>query len=613
MLFLGQSFSGFGPKDPIRYDEFKRFVREDRVDWVHLTPDEIRGEYREGQKPAVTKEAKGGKKEASAERPDRFVTGRLQDDTLIPLLEEKKVAFRAMRDGGLMSNWPWLMYLLLSFGLMMLLWNGLSRRMGGGGPMGGGVLAFGKNKGKVFQEDEVSVSFDDVEGVEEAKEELQEIIEFLKTPDKYMAIGAKIPKGVLLVGPPGTGKTLLARAVAGEAEVPFISINGSEFVEMFVGVGAARVRDLFEQAGKSAPCIVFIDELDAIGRSRGGGAMGPGSNEEREQTLNQLLVEMDGFESNTGVILMSATNRPEILDPALMRPGRFDRQVVVDRPNKEGRLGILRVHVRGVKLDDDVDLGSIASRTPGFAGADLANLVNEAALLAARRGKEQVSTQEFSDAVDRVVAGLAKKSRLINEEERKRVAYHEVGHALAGVLSGSDERVHKISIIPRGFGALGFTMQMPEEDRQLLTESALKSRLVGLMGGRCAEVVVFGEPSTGAQNDLQKATELARSMVTEFGMSVRIGPMALRREARPMFLAGNGSMGAGVDAGHQLANLVDDEIRDLVSWSEREATRLLEGHRGALEYISKRLIELEQLEGDELDDLLRKAKARELE
>jgi cell division protease FtsH len=600
---LFQSVSDMGPSDSIRYDEFLRYVREGRVEWVHLTSDEIRGHYREGKKPA----AQGGK-----ERPDDFTTGRLEHDALVDVLEEHNVAFRRMADSRWAEQWPWLLYIGVTIAFMALIWGGLFRRMGA---QAGGVLSFGKSRGKVFQESDVKVTFGDVAGVDEAKEELQEIIEFLKSPEKFQRIGAKIPKGVLLLGPPGTGKTLLARAVAGEAQVPFISISGSEFVEMFVGVGAARVRDLFEQANKSAPCIVFIDELDALGRSRGGAALGGGSNEEREQTLNQLLVEMDGFEPHQAVIIMAATNRPEVLDPALLRPGRFDRQVLVDRPDRKGREHILRVHVRKVQLDDDVDIAVIAARTPGFAGADLANLANEAALLAARRGRERVTMGDFSSAIDRVVAGLEKKSRIITDEERKRVAFHEVGHALAGTLSGAQDTVHKISIVPRGMAALGYTMQLPAEERYLMTESAIHARLVGLLGGRTAEEVVFGETSTGAQDDLRKATDIARAMVTEYGMSDKIGPVSVGADRRPVFLKGGEAGGGafGREVGDHLADTVDAEVRRLVDEAREKAAKLLQTNRDSLDVIAERLLEREVLEGDELHGLLEEAKRKHAE
>ena len=603
-LALFQTYSGLEPHDNIRYDEFRRFVQEGRVDWVQLGHDAIRGGYKEGQKPAP--EPAVDAREPTA-RPSVFMTGRVEDEQLVPMLEEHDVAYRGIIESGWSEQWPWLIYIGLSVVFMFLLWGGLARRMGN---QAGSVLAFGKSRGKVFQENEVHVTFDDVAGVEEAKEELQEIISFLDSPEKYKRIGAKIPKGVLLVGPPGTGKTLLARAVAGEAKVPFISISGSEFVEMFVGVGAARVRDMFEQAAKAAPCIVFIDELDALGRSRGVN-VGPGSNEEREQTLNQLLVEMDGFQPHQAVIIMAATNRPEILDPALMRPGRFDRQVLVDRPDRAGREHILRVHARGVPLEDDVDLTVLAARTPGFVGADLANLVNEAALLAARREKERVSMIEFSEAIDRVVAGLEKKTRLIKDDEKRRVAYHEVGHALAGFLAGGEDTIHKISIVPRGMAALGYTMQLPTEERYLMTESAIRAKLVGLLGGRAAEEVVFGEPSTGAHNDIEKATDIARAMVVEYGLSEAVGPVSVSSERRPMFLGGRegpGGFKMGRDVGDELSNTIDQEIRRIVEEARARAIRLLRDNSDSLEKIAEVLLEREVLEGPDLDKLLADAK-----
>ncbi|MFW6031662.1 MAG: ATP-dependent zinc metalloprotease FtsH [Myxococcota bacterium] len=600
---LMQSFGASGPTDGIRYDEFKRYVREGRVEWVHLTSDEVRGKYRQDAKPPLREDSE------LDERPDEFVTGRVEDEGLVALLEDEGVAFRRIEESNWDEQWPWLLYIGVTIAFMVLLFGGLFRRMGS---QAGGVLSFGKSKGKVFQDDQVKVTFRDVAGVEEAKEELEEIIEFLKTPDKYQRIGAKIPKGLLLVGPPGTGKTLLARAVAGEAKVPFISISGSEFVEMFVGVGAARVRDLFEQANRSAPCIVFIDELDALGRSRGGAALGGGSNEEREQTLNQLLVELDGFEPHQAVIIMAATNRPEILDPALLRPGRFDRQVLVDRPDRRGREQILKVHVRSLKLADDVDLSVVAARTPGFAGADLANLSNEAALLAARRGHERVTLDDFSAAIDRVIAGLEKRSRIITDEERKRVAFHEVGHALAGTLSGAQDTVHKISIVPRGMAALGYTMQLPTEERYLMTQSAIHAKLVGLLGGRTAEELVFGEVSTGAQDDLRKATDIARAMVTEYGMSPAIGPVSVSSERRPLFLqgreGGSGGFSMGRDVGDSLSDAIDTEVRRIVDEARDRAMTLLRENREVLDDMAERLLDAEILEGDELRERLEVAK-----
>jgi len=592
---LLQSLVGFTDKDPIRYDELVRYVREDRVDWVHLSDREILGAYKQGQKPArVTGSHK--------DRPDHFSTVPVGDDTLVPLLQEHHVAFRGVPPSAFGDQWGWLLYLGISVLFMVLLFGGMFKRMGGAA---GGALAFGKSRGKIAVPEEAGVDFDDVAGAEEAKQELLEIIEFLKTPEKFQRLGAKIPKGVLLVGPPGTGKTLMARAVAGEAKVPFISISGSEFVEMFVGVGAARVRDLFEQAAKVAPAIIFIDELDAIGRSRGATALGGGTNEEREQTLNQLLVEMDGFQPRKAVIIMAATNRPEILDQALLRPGRFDRQIVIDRPDRRGRLAILAVHTRGVPLGPELSLEEIAARTPGFAGADLANLVNEAALLAARHGHDFVTSDDISAAVDRVVAGLERRSRVINPEERRRVAYHEVGHALVGTLAGTDDRVHKISIIPRGVGALGYTMQLPAEEHFLMTEEAIQNKLASLLGGRAAEEVVFGQPSSGAQDDLRKATDIARAMVTEFGMSDAVGPVSLSGDRRNVFLGSDGGPHFTPEMSPGLAETVDKEVERLVRAALARAKELIETHRERLDHVAAELLEAEVLEGDHLDALLR--------
>ncbi len=578
------------------YYEFKQRVREGRVEEVVLGEDRIRWKLR-AEAPAAP--AQGGQAQAPRRAPQApaqtYETVRVEDPQLVPLLEEKHVRFAGMPESGPVVT---LMTYALLFMGAMLLWRALSRRIQG---QAGGVLAFGKSKGKVFEESEVSVRFDDVAGVDEAKEELREVVEFLKSPEKFTRIGAKIPKGVLLVGPPGTGKTLLARAVAGEASVPFYSISGSEFVEMFVGVGAARVRDLFENAQQHAPCIVFIDELDALGRSRGANVLG--TNEEREQTLNQLLVEMDGFEANKGVIILGATNRPEILDPALLRPGRFDRQVLVDRPDRKGREAILKVHARGVKLAPDVDLAEVAARTPGFAGADLASLVNEAALLAARRGFTEVHMSELEEAVERVSAGLERKSRIISPEERRRVAYHEVGHAIVGEVMPGGAKVVKISVVPRGIAALGYTMKLPTEDRYLMTESELHAQLAGLLGGRVAEQVVFGEMSTGAGNDLQRATELARAMVVDYGMSSAIGPVTLGHE-RSTFLNAPGEQRAMREHGEQVADLIDKEVKRIVEGAENKAREIIEARREALDHIARVLIEKEYIEGDEFRRLL---------
>jgi cell division protease FtsH len=461
-------------------------------------------------------------------------------------------------------------------------------------------MSFARSRAKIYADDEVKVRFSDVAGVDEAEDELKEIVEFLRTPKKYTNLGGRIPKGVLLVGPPGTGKTLLARAVAGEAHVPFFSLSGSEFVEMFVGVGAARIRDLFQQAEAKAPCIVFIDELDALGKVR---VQSPfGSHEEREQTLNQLLAEMDGFDSRKGVIIMGATNRPEVLDPALLRPGRFDRQVLVDKPDVNGREEILRIHAKGVKMAPDVDLRIVAARTAGFAGADLANLVNEAALLAARADKTAVGAKDFESAIDRLVAGLEKK-RVMSSKERQIVAYHESGHAIvATVLPGLDP-VHKISIVQRGFGALGYTMQLPLEDRYLMTRGDLLSQLAVLLGGRTAEEIALGEISTGAQNDLQRATDIARAMVTEFGMSDALGAINYDGNKRARFLDLPIQQERGM-YGEETAQKIDAEIKRILTDAHDTARRVLEENRDKLETVTRRLLEVEVMEGDELRSLL---------
>ncbi len=485
----------------------------------------------------------------------------------------------------------------------------ISRSAGVGGQ---GALSFTKSRAKVYVEEEATkVTFDDVAGVEEAKIELTEIVEFLKTPERYKAIGAKIPKGVLLVGPPGTGKTLMAKAVAGEAGVPFFSISGSEFVELFVGAGAARVRDLFEQAKQKAPCIIFIDELDAIGKSRAGSGGFVGGNDEREQTLNQLLTEMDGFAAGDAtVIVLAATNRPETLDPALLRPGRFDRQVLVDRPDLAGRQKILEIYAAQVKLAKEVDLQQIATRTPGFAGADLANLVNEAALLAARNQREQVTQADFNEAIERVVAGLEKKSRVLSDKEKKIVAYHEVGHALVGAVMPGGGKVAKISIVPRGMAALGYTLQMPTEDRFLMSESELKDQIATLLGGRAAEEIIFSSITTGAANDLQRATDLAERMVTTYGMSKILGPLAYEKGQQNNFL-GDGMMNPRRMVSDETAKAIDEEVKDLVEKAHQQALAILNHNRDLLEQIAQQILEVEVIEGEQLQSLLNRAQLPE--
>ncbi len=517
-------------------------------------------------------------------------------------LEDKGVEFAAVpppRNNWFTTLLSWVIPPLIFIGILQF----FAGRFGGGGPQG--ALSFTKSKAKVYVEGEsTKTTFADVAGVEEAKTELVEIVDFLKTPQRFTQIGARIPKGVLLVGPPGTGKTLLAKAVAGEANVPFFSISGSEFVELFVGAGAARVRDLFEEAKKKAPCIVFIDELDAIGKSRASSGL-YGGNDEREQTLNQLLTEMDGFAaSNTTVIVLAATNRPESLDAALLRPGRFDRQVLVDRPDLSGREAILNIYAQKVKLGNDVDLHTIAARTPGFAGADLANLVNEAALLAARARRETVAQEDFAEAIERVVAGLEKKSRVLNDKEKKIVAYHEVGHALVGALMPGGGKVAKISIVPRGMAALGYTLQLPTEDRFLMDEAELRGQIATLLGGRSAEEIVFGSITTGAANDLQRATDLAERMVTTYGMSKILGPLAYEKGQQNNFLGDGAAMNPRRMVSDNTAKAIDEEVKEIVETAHQQALNILNENRDLLEKIAQQILETEVIEGEELQSLL---------
>ena len=514
-------------------------------------------------------------------------------------LEDHGVEFAAVpppRNGWFSSLLSWVLPPLI----FVAIWQFFLGR-GVGGPQG--ALSISKSRAKVYVEGETGkVTFADVAGCDEAKAELVEIVDFLKAPERYIKIGAKIPKGVLLVGPPGTGKTLLAKAVAGEAKVPFFSISGSEFVELFVGVGSARVRDLFEQAKKQAPCIIFIDELDAIGKSRTSGGF-YGGNDEREQTLNQLLTEMDGFEvSGATVIVLAATNRPETLDPALLRPGRFDRQVLVDRPDLVGREAILKIHAAKVKLAPEVDLHKIAARTPGFAGADLANLVNEAALLAARNQRSEVTMADFAEAIERVVAGLEKKSRVLNENEKRIVAYHEVGHALVGALMPGSGKVEKISIVPRGMAALGYTLQLPTEDRFLQSEEELRGQITTLLGGRSAEEIVFGSVTTGASNDLQRATDLAERMVTTFGMSKVLGPLTYQKGQPNVFLGTPMEMRRAVS--EETAQAIDREVKEIVEQAHQQALAILRHNRDLLETMAQAILETEVIEGEKLQHWL---------
>jgi cell division protease FtsH len=589
-VFLFRAFQDVGVRR-IPNSQFKEMVRQGSFEKVVIGPEWVRGI------PKGVDEKLGEGDKGSQALP--YMATRIPGggDDLVAQIEKAGIPYDAVAGGG-MGELFWIWIAPIALGLLFWAWmmRRMSGQMGQGPP---GVMAFGKTRARVHMEPDTGVTFEDAAGIDEAVEELQEIVEFLKTPEKYRRLGGRIPKGVLLVGPPGTGKTLLARATAGEAGVPFFSLSGSEFVEMFVGVGAARVRDLFAQAQQKAPCIVFIDELDALGKSRNSGLMG--GHDEREQTLNQLLAEMDGFDARANLIVMGATNRPEILDSALLRPGRFDRQVLVDRPDKRGREKILQIHAKNVKLGPDVDLRAIAARTPGFAGADLANVVNEAALLAARRNKNAVTRYEFEEAIERVVAGLEKKSRRINEREKEIVAFHEAGHALVSWMLPYADRVSKVSIIPRGLGALGYTLQLPIEDRYLLTRSELLDRMAGLMGGRVAEEEVFGEPSTGASNDLQHSTGLARMMVRDYGMSPALGPVSLGDQGAPSFLGVKGLEPRAYS--EQTALEVDREVQSLVLTAQERARELVQRHRDKLDMMAARLLSAEVVEEEEIQRL----------
>jgi cell division protease FtsH len=544
---------------------------------------------------------------AGAEAERLFEVTRIpgvDDKTLLEELIRKDVQF-----AGRIENNFWRDVLLgwvLPIGIMMLIWGFASRRLMQGGI--GQALTLGKNRARIYSETDIKVRFEDVAGIEEAKAELVEVVSFLKTPERYQRLGAQIPKGVLLVGPPGTGKTLLARAIAGESAVPFFSISGSEFVEMFVGVGAARVRDLFEQAKTKAPCIIFIDELDAVGKSRSAGPAGMGRHDEQEQTLNQLLVEMDGFDASKGVVLLAATNRPEVLDPALLRAGRFDRRIVVELPDVRGRVKILEVHLKKIRHIAGLDVQKIAARTPGFSGADLANLVNEAALLAARHDRDQVGQADFEEAADRLTAGIERRSRVLSLEERNVVAHHEAGHALVAALVPHADPVHKITIIPRSMGALGFTMQLPLEDKTLQSKPELEDRLAVLLGGRAAEELIFGQITTGAHNDIERATQIARHMVYELGMSDKLGPVSYLAPGGSRYLMANdGFGGRGIPVSEATAELLDAEVTSFVRNAHERAGELLKRHREGLERLAVRLRERETLEGDDLKTALEDA------
>jgi cell division protease FtsH len=565
----------------VPYSEFEQYLAQDKIAEVTVSDQRITGKLK------------------APENGKSIVVANLVPPEVAERLDKYGVKYtRVVESTFLRDLMSWVIPALVFFGIWFLLVRRMANQAGGGL---GGFMSIGKSRAKIYVESKTGVSFKDVAGVEESKAELQEVVEFLKDPKKYGRLGARVPKGVLLVGPPGTGKTLLARAVAGEAGVAFFSISGAEFVEMFVGVGAARVRDLFEQARQKAPAIIFIDELDALGRARGAGAVG--GHDEREQTLNQLLVELDGFDPSTGLVLLAATNRPEILDPALLRAGRFDRVVLVDRPDKKGRLQILEVHARKVKLAPGVDLASIAAATPGFSGADLANLVNEAALLATRRGAEAVSTADFNEAIERMIAGLEKRNRVLNEQERRVVAHHELGHALVAMALPGTDPVHKISIIPRGVAALGYTLQRPTEDRFLMTREELENKMSVLLGGRAAEEVMFEHLSTGAANDLAKVTEIARSMVMRYGMVKALGHVTYADEPA-LYLSSQGAQRQR-EFSEETAREIDIAVRQIVEGTYQKALSILRRERAALEQWAQKLLEKETLGESELDELRR--------
>jgi cell division protease FtsH len=565
------------------YSEFIRLVKEGKVSEITISENVIQGRMIAS--------------DAGLEPKELFRTVRVDSD-ISRLLEENNVDY----SGRIESNFfgtimSWVIPVFLFFGIWMLMMRRFQQQSG--------FMTIGKNKAKIYMEDDVQIRFSDAAGVDEAKQELEEVTSFLKEPERYTRVGGQIPRGILLVGPPGTGKTLLAKAVAGESEVPFFSLSGSEFVEMFVGLGAARVRDLFKEAKAKSPCIIFIDELDALGKARGVAVAG--GNDEREQTLNQLLVELDGFDPNIGVILMAATNRPEILDPALLRPGRFDRQVLVDRPDKIGRRDILQIYLKKVETENDIDVDKIAGMTSGMVGADLANLVNEAALLAVRQDKRRIGMADIEEAIERVVAGLEKKNRLINPEEKKIVAYHELGHAIVAMALPGTDPVQKISIIPRGIAALGYTMQAPTEDRFLMRKTELVNRIASLLGGRAAEALIFKDISTGAHNDLSRATDIARSMVKEYGMSERLGQVYFAHKRQMQFL--NPIQDAGGEYSDDTAQIIDEEVRRIIDEQYRTALLILEKNKDLLDKTAERLLKDEVIEGKALTDLANSVKA----
>ena len=635
MMFLETMFFSGPAVKELPYNRFRDLIQKNKIESVILEPDRIYGLMKSEPAPskaamstATAAKKSGSQNGAAPPKPGftpqqkqtpwylnfeknltqsetarrqeiqrQFTVVPLTDPTLLADLQQHDVTYQGKIESHffshLISNW------IIPFGILFLVWGWIMRKMGkGGGP---GFLNLGKNKAKIYEVDpSLKVTFEDVAGVDEAVEEVKEVVSFLKEPDKYTRLGAKLPKGIMLVGPPGTGKTLLARAVAGEADVPFFNLSGSDFVEMFVGVGAARVRDLFKEAKAKAPCIIFIDELDAIGKSR---AQGPymGRNDERENTLNQLLSEMDGFDPQIGIIIMGATNRPEVLDPALLRPGRFDRQILVDRPDLIGRVQTFEVHTRELTLKDDVDLHKLAAETPGFGGAEIANVCNEAALLASRKDQNEISQQHFQDAIERVIAGLEKKNKLINPHEREVVAYHESGHAIVGHFTPGADPVQKVSIVPRGIGALGYTLQTPLEDRFLMSRSELIGKIKGLLGGRAAEEIVFGEVSTGASNDLEKIAKIARNMITVYGMSQQAPNISLVDHQQDLFLG----QGPGImQHSEKLEQMIDDETQEIISTCYEDAKQLLTDKRDKLEKMARVLLEKEKMDEGEIRAIL---------
>ena len=613
-------FSGYSVKE-IDYSEFRNKLENNRIETVVLTKDYIYGTFMPDKPDAhhvkpdnltppvrhtpwyvnldkLFDSFKQAREKAKELKELQFMVVRLEDRNLVDLLQAHGVNYRGRIESNFLKNFieNW----ILPLGFMFILWTFIVKKMGGGGL--GGPLSIGKNKAKLYEDSSaLNVRFSDVAGVDEAVEETKEIVDFLKNPQKYTRLGAKLPKGVLLVGPPGTGKTLLAKAVAGEAGVAFYSMAGSDFVEMFVGVGAARVRDLFKEAREKAPCIVFIDEIDALGKSRSGPGSPVGGYDERENTLNQMLVEMDGFDGSAGVIIMAATNRPEVLDKALLRPGRFDRQILVDQPDRKGRLEIFKVHTRNIVLADDVDLETLAAETTGFVGADIANLCNEAALLASRSGRDAVTMQDFQDSFERVVGGIERKSRRLNEKDRQRVAWHEAGHAVVGWFTPGADPVQKVSIVPRGQGALGYTLQAPEDDRYLMSRSELLGRVRGLLGGRAAEEIKFQEISTGASDDLEKACGLVRQMLTVYGMSEKYPNISLVERGGPGFLGG---MPQKAEHSEDMEREFDRELNEIISRCYEESRGILQEKKDRFQALAERLLEKEKIDSKDIEEIL---------